>query len=80
VEPTYYCTGCGKPRPLVAGYLPIDERYPLVQCGRVKRPALTDLKAARRVIRERRKRRKLLRAALRPQTGGPQCPVKPPLL
>ncbi len=55
-----YCTGCGKPRPILERT--IDERYPIVACGRVKRPGTYDKAAARRVIKDRRARRKAAKA------------------
>lgn len=33
----YFCTHCGKERPLAPGYAPIDERYAMVAC-KVKAP------------------------------------------
>ena len=66
-EDLAYCSGCGKPRLIVVRT--IDGRYPIVQCGRVRRPGLLSLAAARSVIRERRARLKLRKAELRRTYG-----------
>lgn len=68
-----YCTGCGKPRPIL--HNTVDGRYPIVQCGRVKRPGLFDQRAARAIIRDRRRRRKERKALIAAQypEGAPKA-------
>lgn len=55
-----YCTGCGRPRPVL--YESVDRLYPIVQCGSVKRPGTLSREAARAIIKERRARRKAIKA------------------
>jgi hypothetical protein len=57
-----FCVGCGKPREILFSRPAIDDAHALVQCGRVVREAVFDSKVARRIIRERRQRRKMNRA------------------
>jgi len=59
-----FCTGCGKPRLIIPGYTSIDERYPVVACGSVKRPGTMDAAEARAIIKARRARRKERKALL----------------
>lgn len=62
-----YCLGCGKPRFVVIRT--VDERFPIVQCGRVRRPGTRDRAEARRVIKGRRERRRAV-LALRLAVNG----------
>lgn len=83
-----YCSGCGKPRPIVGTApaakpsgdtmfgsvnfgkaAPLDPRYVTVQCGRVTRPGLFDRAQARQIIRERRARRKAVKAEIKKAYG-----------
>lgn len=86
-----FCTGCGKPRPIIGASSEtpteglfagqpiysasptVDPRYPIVACGRVKRPGTFDRAQANRIIRERRARRKAAKVererVLRSATG-----------
>lgn len=65
-----YCTGCGKPRQIVGTshrlsgpQRTVDERYVIVQCGAVTRPALFDQRKARQIIKDRRARAKVAKKA-----------------
>lgn len=65
-----FCTGCGKPRVILVET--IDPRYPIVACGRVKRPGTYDRAYAKSIIKNRRARRKAQKAAL-----AAMFPIKP---